>query len=248
MLKIVILSRIIALIAGGKYTEFKIPTRADIAESCHVVAVKCVSVPNVAVNIESANCGTKEFLNVRRRFSGRHIQVVTVTRSKIEDTLLLGTGRKHEVWNYVPIWEFFYGSNTASISGSLSSVCEFKFQRHPTVSSEPFGASWQNISTQLFLSGCFGGGNLPNQTDELQNSDERQNAGEFHQPPVGRRLVIAVIGYLGGFLLTLRGFRSCSRGHNPSGHCLIGAGILSATVGVALWFALGFSASWHWLI
>jgi hypothetical protein len=102
----------------------------------------------------------------------------------------------------------------------------------------------KNISSELFLSDGRRRFYLPNQSYELQDSYQSQHPRKDHQPPIRRRFLILLIGGIGGCICAFRG--ASLRG--GSGFCLILLGLLSFTVGIALWFALGFSSSWGWMI
>ncbi len=245
-MKIVVLSCLIALVAGGKQAAFKIPTFANVAESGHTRLVEGVLVPDLPVNVESAQTGAYEFINISGRFVGRLIHVHDFSGREIEYTLVGSGGRSGEIW--LPDRISLRHPWDAIVGGSLSGIRKFNLERHHPVPSAASRRGGKNVGPQLFLGRCFGRCNLPNKTNELQDGDNSQHAGEDHQPPIGRRLLITVIGYLGGFILALLGCDLRASGHSRVGWCLIGLAVLSATAGIALWIALGFPASWRWPI
>ena len=77
----------------------------------------------------------------------------------------------------------------------------------------------------------------------LQGGHERQGHRGPSEPPIIRRLFIAIVGLLLCFL-------GCSYGLDYEGMfkraAIVGGGIIAGFVGMALWWAIQFPATWEW--
>jgi hypothetical protein len=108
----------------------------------------------------------------------------------------------------------------------------------------------KNISSQLPFGGILGvahelsGGVRQNASIRDQASGhERQGHRGPSEPPIIRRLFIAIVGLLLCFL-------GCSYGLDYEGMfkraAIVGGGIIAGFVGMALWWAIQFPATWEW--
>ena len=66
------------------------------------------------------------------------------------------------------------------------------------------------------------------------------------EPPLLRRAVIAVLGLVGAFVLTLRGWDSIDRHHRLYGAALIAGGWLLALAGFSLLRLTDQPSTWSW--
>lgn len=66
------------------------------------------------------------------------------------------------------------------------------------------------------------------------------------EPPLLRRAVIAVLGLVGAFALTLRGWDSIDRNHRLYGAALIAGGWLLALAGFSLLRLTDQPSTWSW--
>jgi hypothetical protein len=78
--------------------------------------------------------------------------------------------------------------------------------------------------------------------------EEGNGPGKYHQPPVGRRLLLALLSLLGAFLLGLRGWQYFDDNRRALSTAWFCAGLLLALFGMGLWWATGFQATWSWPI
>lgn len=78
-----------------------------------------------------------------------------------------------------------------------------------------------------------------------QKSEQGDSARKYHQPPVGRRLILAVIGLLGCFICGLRYSYEERRGLAA---VWLACAILLGSIGMGLWWMTGFRETWNWPI
>lgn len=68
---------------------------------------------------------------------------------------------------------------------------------------------------------------------------------EYHQPPIGRRLLLAALGLLGCFLCALKYANNKGRIYRAA---WLAAALTCGLLGMGLWWATGFRETWGWPI
>jgi hypothetical protein len=134
----------------------------------------------------------------------------------------------------------------ASGSGSFPAIKNRNFKFRYAVLRVSLGCGWQQISPKFFLS-CFScSENLPNESRQLQNSDEGQNTSEPSEPPIGRRFFIALLcGFL-GLILSGFGWNYFYDERRILGAALVILGFFVLSGGFLLYWLTGFPSTWGW--
>ncbi len=136
------------------------------------------------------------------------------------------------------------------IGGSLAKILNFytPYRKGGVFKVHEYFGNIQ-IGSQLSLSGATTRAYLPNKGYELQSSNNSQNGREIGNPFV-RRFWLFACGYLGGFLLCLRGsiwiqdWRS--NWYGRLGWLFVCLGGLSAITGTGLFLLNRYPSTWNW--
>jgi len=80
----------------------------------------------------------------------------------------------------------------------------------------------------------------------LTEADEDSERGKYSRPPFGRRLIVSSCFFLGGFLLSLRGWQNLDNRRRLLSTTLIGCGLLLSASGLILLLLTGFRSTWNW--
>ena len=68
----------------------------------------------------------------------------------------------------------------------------------------------------------------------------------MNHPPVGRRLILSSILFIGGFLISLRGWLDTDYDRRLISSLYAVSGLILSAIGLLLWWAIGFRSSWGW--
>lgn len=79
---------------------------------------------------------------------------------------------------------------------------------------------------------------LETEHDALAYTDQGQETGKSNEPPIGRRFVISLCLFLGGFFLSLRGWENFDRQGRLVSAAYIGTGTSLSACGLAWWLLL----------
>jgi len=107
-----------------------------------------------------------------------------------------------------------------------------------------------NVGPQLPFSRLSRQAQLPLASAVQQDSRPNQKQGEhgnraseYHQPPVGRRLLLAIFGVLDAFFC---GLRYLDEERRALAAVWLAIAILCGVAGMGLWWATGFRETWGW--
>lgn len=87
---------------------------------------------------------------------------------------------------------------------------------------------------------------LKTEDHELKKSDSREDSGQLNKMPIVRRLLLAVIGLCGGFLVSVAGWKYLDDERGIFGASLICGGWFFGGLGLGLLWLTNFDSTWGW--
>jgi hypothetical protein len=81
---------------------------------------------------------------------------------------------------------------------------------------------------------------------DLDTADQHQSASKEHQPPIGRRFLVALASLLLTLSISSWGWKNFDHQRRLLGAAAIGSGLLLGCAGLGLWWATGFPSTWGW--
>jgi hypothetical protein len=86
------------------------------------------------------------------------------------------------------------------------------------------------------------------ENDSLEGADDHKKSRKPNHPPIGRRLVLAFLGVLGGFCLSLWGGAQLENKRPILGMAAVAIGFLGIALGYGIWWAIGVPTTWGWFL